>query len=252
VTGHVPGGSTTDHGLGPDGVLYKAGRTREGSRAAASHTAAAVGEYEVCAELCARRGGDRRGELDDFEDRPDDLRAARGAPGPPAEKVADPLEPGFRVARRPRDGSTGSSSRASRRDASSRGLVLPAGIIDVHNQGTRRRSLRRKSTRSSPAPSRGRASRRGRRGRRPRLRRSSTRLRVARGTRRCDAENGLAPRSRRAFADGQPVSSPRLRTPVRPLVRRCGRPGSHFPRVDRAVAAPEAIILRQTSCRLGA
>ena len=49
-------------------LLYKAGRTREGSEAAASHTAAAVGDYEVCAELARAAGAVLSASLDQFED----------------------------------------------------------------------------------------------------------------------------------------------------------------------------------------
>jgi acyl-CoA synthetase (NDP forming) len=49
-------------------LLYKAGRTREGSAAAASHTAAAVGDYEVCLELSRAAGAVVSASLDQFED----------------------------------------------------------------------------------------------------------------------------------------------------------------------------------------
>jgi acyl-CoA synthetase (NDP forming) len=49
-------------------LLYKAGRTREGSEAAASHTAAAVGDYEVSAELARTAGAVVAESLDQFED----------------------------------------------------------------------------------------------------------------------------------------------------------------------------------------
>jgi acyl-CoA synthetase (NDP forming) len=43
-------------GSGRPVLFYKAGRTREGSAAAASHTASAVGDYEVCEELARAAG----------------------------------------------------------------------------------------------------------------------------------------------------------------------------------------------------
>ena len=49
-------------------LLYKAGRTREGSAAASSHTAAAVGDYEVCEELARTAGAVVAASLDAFED----------------------------------------------------------------------------------------------------------------------------------------------------------------------------------------
>jgi acyl-CoA synthetase (NDP forming) len=49
-------------------LFYKAGRTREGSAAAASHTAAAVGDYEVCEELARAAGAVVASSLDQFED----------------------------------------------------------------------------------------------------------------------------------------------------------------------------------------
>ena len=48
-------------GSGRPVLFYKAGRTREGSAAAASHTASAVGDYEVCEELARAAGGSWRG-----------------------------------------------------------------------------------------------------------------------------------------------------------------------------------------------
>jgi acyl-CoA synthetase (NDP forming) len=49
-------------------LLYKAGRTREGSKAAASHTASMVGDYEVCRQLCGRAGVIVTDTLNMFED----------------------------------------------------------------------------------------------------------------------------------------------------------------------------------------
>ena len=49
-------------------LFYKAGRTREGSAAAASHTASAVGDYEVCEELARAAGAVVADSLDQFED----------------------------------------------------------------------------------------------------------------------------------------------------------------------------------------
>jgi acyl-CoA synthetase (NDP forming) len=49
-------------------LLYKAGRTPEGGAAAASHTASAVGDYEVCRELARSAGVIDCYTLDMFED----------------------------------------------------------------------------------------------------------------------------------------------------------------------------------------
>lgn len=49
-------------------LLYKAGRTAEGSVAAASHTAAAVGDYEVCRDLVRAAGATLCETLNMFED----------------------------------------------------------------------------------------------------------------------------------------------------------------------------------------
>ena len=55
-------------GSGRPVLFYKAGRTREGSAAAASHTASAVGDYEVCEELVGAAGAVVASSLDQFED----------------------------------------------------------------------------------------------------------------------------------------------------------------------------------------
>jgi acyl-CoA synthetase (NDP forming) len=55
-------------GSGRPVLFYKAGRTREGSAAAASHSASAVGDYEVCEELARAAGAVVASSLDQFED----------------------------------------------------------------------------------------------------------------------------------------------------------------------------------------
>jgi acyl-CoA synthetase (NDP forming) len=113
-------------------LLYKAGRTREGSAAAASHTAAAVGDYEVAAELARRAGAVVASSLDQFED--DvltftllDGRVAAGRrvavlsnAGFESTAAADSLF-GLELA------TLASSTRKHL------AALLPAGIIDVHN-----------------------------------------------------------------------------------------------------------------------
>ena len=113
-------------------LLYKAGRTREGSAAASSHTAAAVGDYEVCEELARAAGAVVAASLDAFED---DVvaftllhdRAASGRrvavlsnAGFEATAAADTLS-GLELA------SLGSETRERL------ARLLPPGIVDVHN-----------------------------------------------------------------------------------------------------------------------
>jgi acyl-CoA synthetase (NDP forming) len=119
-------------GSGRPVLLYKAGRTREGSAAAASHTASAVGDYEVCEELARAAGAIVAGSLDQFED--DALaftlldgRAAAGRrvavlsnAGFEATAAADAL---FGMELAGLEGATRERLAA----------LLPPGIVDVHN-----------------------------------------------------------------------------------------------------------------------
>ena len=113
-------------------LLYKAGRTREGSAAAASHTASAVGDYEVCETLARQAGVLVASSLDQFEDDIAtftllDGRPARGPrvavlsnAGFEATAAADTLH-GMELAR---------LSQATRKRLAA---LLPPGIVDVHN-----------------------------------------------------------------------------------------------------------------------
>ena len=113
-------------------LLYKAGRSREGSAAAASHTASAVGDYEVCEELARTAGAVLAGSLDQFEDDITtftllDGSVARGRrvavlsnAGFEATAAADTLF-GMELA------SLAPATRARL------GALLPPGIVDVHN-----------------------------------------------------------------------------------------------------------------------
>jgi acyl-CoA synthetase (NDP forming) len=113
-------------------LLYKAGRTREGSAAAASHTASAVGEYEVCAELAAAAGAIVAKDLDEFED---DLITfalldGRRAAG---RKVAILSNAGFECTAA---ADTLDGLELARLDEATQARVrtlLPPGIVDVHN-----------------------------------------------------------------------------------------------------------------------
>jgi acyl-CoA synthetase (NDP forming) len=113
-------------------LFYKAGRTREGSAAAASHTASAVGEYEVCAELAAAAGAIVAKDLDEFED---DLITfalldGRRAAG---RKVAILSNAGFECTAA---ADTLDGLELARLDEATQARVrtlLPPGIVDVHN-----------------------------------------------------------------------------------------------------------------------
>jgi acyl-CoA synthetase (NDP forming) len=113
-------------------LFYKAGRTREGSAAAASHTASAVGDYEVCEALVRAAGAVVAGSLDQFEDDVTtftllDGRLAAG------RRVAVLSNAGFE-ATAAADTLHG-MELASLADETRERLaaLLPSGIVDVHN-----------------------------------------------------------------------------------------------------------------------
>jgi acyl-CoA synthetase (NDP forming) len=113
-------------------LLYKAGRTPEGQAAAASHTAAAVGDYVVCRELVRAAGAIDCLTLNMFEDylmtfsfladrRTEGRRVAvLSNAGFECTAAADKLY-GLRLAE------LAPATRARLRE------LLPAGIVDVHN-----------------------------------------------------------------------------------------------------------------------
>jgi len=113
-------------------LLYKSGRSAEGRAAAASHTAAAVGDYEVCRDLARQAGVVVCDTLDDFDDALVTFgllegRAAQGArigvlsnAGFECTVAADRLE-GMTLA--PFVPATLERLRT----------LLPAGVVDVHN-----------------------------------------------------------------------------------------------------------------------
>jgi acyl-CoA synthetase (NDP forming) len=113
-------------------LLYKAGRTREGSAAASSHTAAAVGDYEVCEELARAAGAVVADSLDAFEDDvvTFSLLHGRAAGG---RRVAVLSNAGFEAtaAADSLGGLELASLGASTRERLAR--LLPPGVIDVHN-----------------------------------------------------------------------------------------------------------------------
>jgi acyl-CoA synthetase (NDP forming) len=113
-------------------LLYKAGRTREGSEAAASHTAAAVGDYEVCAELARSAGAVVSESLDQFEDDvlTFTLLAGRKVTGP---RVAVLSNAGFECTAAA-DALFGMELATLTPETEARlAELLPAGIVDVHN-----------------------------------------------------------------------------------------------------------------------
>jgi len=113
-------------------LLYKAGRTREGSAAASSHTASAVGDYEVCEELARASGAVVAESLDAFED---DVVAftllhGRAALG---RRVAVVSNAGFEATAA---ADTLAGLELARLGAATRERLaglLPPGIVDVHN-----------------------------------------------------------------------------------------------------------------------
>jgi acyl-CoA synthetase (NDP forming) len=113
-------------------LLYKAGRTREGSAAAASHTASAVGDYEVCEELARAAGAVVASSLDQFED---DVTAFGLLDGSVVRgrRVAVLSNAGFE-ATAAADALFG-MELASLTPATRARLaeLLPPGIVDVHN-----------------------------------------------------------------------------------------------------------------------
>jgi acyl-CoA synthetase (NDP forming) len=113
-------------------LLYKAGRTREGSAAAASHTAAAVGDYEVCADLARAAGAVVSTSLDQFED---DTLAFTLLDGRPTagRRVAVLSNAGFECTAAA-DALFGMELAALAPDTEARvSELLPPGIVDVHN-----------------------------------------------------------------------------------------------------------------------
>jgi acyl-CoA synthetase (NDP forming) len=113
-------------------LLYKAGRTREGSAAAASHTASAVGDYEVCEELARAAGALVASSLDQFED---DIATFALLDGRPVvgRRVAVLSNAGFE-ATAAADALFGlelADLAAPTRERLA--SLLPPGIVDVHN-----------------------------------------------------------------------------------------------------------------------
>jgi acyl-CoA synthetase (NDP forming) len=113
-------------------LLYKAGRTQEGRVAAASHTAAVVGDYDVCHELVQDAGVLSCTTLDMFEDylMTFSFLAGRRASG---GRVAVVSNAGFEctAAADKLYGLSLADFAPEIRERLKR--LLPAGIVDVHN-----------------------------------------------------------------------------------------------------------------------
>jgi acyl-CoA synthetase (NDP forming) len=113
-------------------LLYKAGRTHEGSAAAASHTAAAVGDYEVFEELARAAGAIVASSLDEFEDDVTTFTLLESRPVA-GRRVAVLSNAGFE-ATAAADALCGLElaefAPATRKHLAS---LLPPGIVDVHN-----------------------------------------------------------------------------------------------------------------------
>jgi acyl-CoA synthetase (NDP forming) len=119
-------------GSGRPVLFYKAGRTREGSAAAASHTASAVGDYEVCEELVRAAGAVVARDIDQIEDDvvTFTLLDGRIAAG---RRVAVLSNAGFE-ATAAADTLHGMELADLARPTRDRlAALLPAGIVDVHN-----------------------------------------------------------------------------------------------------------------------
>jgi acyl-CoA synthetase (NDP forming) len=113
-------------------LLYKAGRTREGSEAAASHTAAAVGDYEVCAELARAAGAVLSDSLDQFEDDTTTFTLLQDRK-PAGRRVAVLSNAGFECTAAG-DALFGMELAELATETRARvAELLPGGIVDVHN-----------------------------------------------------------------------------------------------------------------------
>jgi acyl-CoA synthetase (NDP forming) len=113
-------------------LLYKAGRSSEGRAAAASHTAAAVGDYEVCRDLARQAGVVVCDTLDDFDDALVTFAFLEGRP-PRGTRLGILSNAGFEcTAAADRLHGMTLAELAPATIERLRGL-LPAGVVDVHN-----------------------------------------------------------------------------------------------------------------------
>lgn len=143
VAAYVEGFQTGDgerfldaaHQLGRAGrrvLLYKAGRTREGGSAAASHTASAVGDYDICRDLARTAGVVLVPSLDVFDDWVVTFAALEGRRAS-GRRIAVISNGGFEC--------TGAAdclgglvlADLSPTTRARLAALLPPGVVDVHN-----------------------------------------------------------------------------------------------------------------------
>ncbi len=113
-------------------LLYKAGRTAEGRAAAASHTAAAVGDHEVGRELVRQAGAIDCVTLDMFEDYLMTFSFLAGKPGR-GRRVAVLSNAGFECTAAADKLYGLALAELSPETREALAGLLPPGIIDVHN-----------------------------------------------------------------------------------------------------------------------
>lgn len=113
-------------------LLYKAGRSREGSAAAASHTASAVGDYEVCEALMDAAGVCVASSLDQFED---DIVTCTLLDGrrPEGRRVAVLSNAGFEATAAADSLGGLTLARLGPATVERLAALLPPGLVDVHN-----------------------------------------------------------------------------------------------------------------------
>jgi acyl-CoA synthetase (NDP forming) len=113
-------------------LLYKAGRSSEGRAAAASHTAAAVGDYEVCCDLAREAGVVVCDTLDDFDDALVTFAFLEGRK-PRGTRLGILSNAGFEctAAADRLDGMT--LADFAHATVERLRALLPAGVVDVHN-----------------------------------------------------------------------------------------------------------------------
>ncbi len=112
-------------------LLYKAGRTREGRAAAASHTAAVVGDYDVCRDLVRAAGVIECESLDVFEDLTMTFSFLAGRPAA-GRRVAVLSNAGFECTAAA-DGLHGLELADFAPETRERLRALLPGMVDVHN-----------------------------------------------------------------------------------------------------------------------
>jgi acyl-CoA synthetase (NDP forming) len=113
-------------------LLYKAGRTREGSAAASSHTASAVGDYEVCEELARAAGAVVAESLDAFEDDVVTFTLLHGREAK-GRRVAVLSNAGFEATAAADTLAGLELAQVGAHTRERLGQLLPPGLVDVHN-----------------------------------------------------------------------------------------------------------------------